>query len=451
LNLIFPTIKQQKKVQRIFMPDQVINWNNVYLQTIRSNGGAPTWISRTGAILHSAIYDAVNSIEKKYNPYLEIIPANPGASPEAAAIYAAYTVLTSDIVYPNANFPKSKAKNNSFFETERDKAIEELVSSGVSVQSIGDGKELGIAAAQAILQNRQADGYNDNTPYTPGNQPGDWRPTGSSAPVTPNWGKVKTFSKAPIKQFRPTRPAGFKTKKALLASLEYAAQVNEVKRLGADNSTERTQEQTDIALFWANDLDGTYKPPGHLFSITQIVSKLKGLSFYENARLFALVGLGLGDAGILAWDAKYNTDLDLWRPESAIQLAHTDGNPGTVADPTWRPLSPNPDGTRFSPPFPAYISGHATFGAIHAGILRNFFGTDNVTFTATSEDPSARGANGIRVTRTFNSFSAAALENGRSRVYLGVHYQWDADAAYVSGTKLADFVSENLLTPSVRC
>ncbi|MFN6498310.1 MAG: spondin domain-containing protein [Nostoc sp. DedQUE01] len=430
------------------MTDQVINWNNVYLQAIRLNGGAPGPIARTGAMLHAAIYDAVNSIEKTHKPYLEIIPANPGASKEAAAIYAAYTVLTSDIVYPNANFPKSKDKNNSFFDAERKKAIEELETSGVSLQSIGDGKELGIAAAQAIIQNRQGDGYNDNTPYTPGNQPGDWRPTGSGAPVTPNWGKVKPFSKTQIERFRPTRPAGFKTKQALLASVEYAAQVNEVKRLGFANSSDRTQEQTDIALFWANDLDGTYKPPGQLYSITQIVSKLKGLSFSENARLFALVGLGLGDAGILAWDAKYDTDLDLWRPESAIQLANTDGNPATIADPTWQPLSPNLDGTRFSPPFPAYVSGHATFGAIHAGILRNFFGTDNVTFTATSEDPAARGNNGIRITRTFNSFSSAALENGRSRVYLGVHYQWDADAAYVSGTKLADFVFENFLTPT---
>lgn len=105
------------------------------------------------------------------------------------------------------------------------------------------------------------------------------------------------------------------------------------------------------------------------------------------------------------------------------------------------------DGTRFSPAFPAYVSGHATFGALHAGILRNFFGTDNVTFTLTSEDPSARGNNNIRITRTFNSFSSAALENGRSRIYLGVHFQWDADAAYTSGTKLADFLFENLLTP----
>jgi PAP2 superfamily len=430
------------------MSDQVINWNNVYLQVIRLNGGAPGPISRTGAILYAAIYDAVNSIEKTHKPYLEIIPAKVGASKEIAAVYAAYTVLSSDSVYPNADFPHTKKKNQEFLDTELAKALKELKKSALSQQSIDHGKELGIAAAQAILKNREGDGFDDKTDYTSGHQPGDWRPTSSGPAITPNWGKVKPFSPTPIKKFRPTRPAGFSSKQDLLASVEYAAQVNEVKLLGAANSSERTQEQTDIALFWANDLDGTYKPPGQLYTITQTVSKLRGLSFSENARLFALVGLALGDAAILAWDAKYDTDLDLWRPETAIQRAFENKNPGTTADPTWRLLSPNPDGTRFSPAFPAYVSGHATFGATHAGILRNFFGTDNVTFTATSEDPSARGNNGIRITRTFNSFSSAALENGRSRVYLGVHYQWDADAAYVSGTKLADFLFDNLLTPN---
>ncbi|MBD0386167.1 MAG: phosphoesterase, partial [Nostoc sp. C3-bin3] len=113
------------------MKDQVINWNNVYLETIRINGGAPGPISRTGAILHAAIYDAVNSIDQNYKAYLGILPVKLGTSKEAAAVYAAYTVLSSDSVYPNANFPKSKKKNQSFFDAERDKAIDEIKSSGV--------------------------------------------------------------------------------------------------------------------------------------------------------------------------------------------------------------------------------------------------------------------------------------------------------------------------------
>jgi PAP2 superfamily len=166
----------------------------------------------------------------------------------------------------------------------------------------------------------------------------------------------------------------------------------------------------------------------------------------ENARLFALVAIAMGDAGIVAWDAKFAPNyINLWRPESAVQLADTDGNLVTREDRNWQPLSVNPaNGEHFTPPFPAYVSGHATFGAAQAGIMRHYFGTDNVTFELDTDDPSVP-----YVKRRFNSFSSAALENGRSRVYLGVHYQWDADNGYDSGTKLADYVFANFLKP--RC
>ncbi|MGH2414910.1 MAG: vanadium-dependent haloperoxidase, partial [Microcystaceae cyanobacterium] len=179
-----------------------------------------------------------------------------------------------------------------------------------------------------------------------------------------------------------------------------------------------------------------------LFRMTQIVSQQRNLNPVENARLFALVGLALGDAAIVAWDAKYSTDIDLWRPESAIRLADTDDNPATEKDESWEPLSKRKDGTRFSPPFPAYISGHATFGATHASIMRHYFGTDNVTFTLDTEDPAVP-----TLKRTFNSFTSAALENARSRIYLGVHFQWDGDHGFLSGTRLGDFVFKKFLRP----
>jgi hypothetical protein len=241
-------------------------------------------------------------------------------------------------------------------------------------------------------------------------------------------------------QFRPPFPGNYANKIDLLLSPEYAAQFNEVKLLGAANSSARTAAQTRIAFFWANDVDGTYKPPGHLFRITQIVAQQRNLSLLETARLFALVGLVMGDAAIVAWDAKYRLPINLWRPETAIRLADQDGNFLTEADPNWQPLSINTAGQRFSPAFPAYVSGHATFGAAHAGIMRNFFGTDNVTFTADTDDPNAEG-----IKRTYNSFSSAALENGRSRIYLGVHFQWDGDHGFWSGTQLADFVYAKVL------
>ena len=379
-------------------------------------------------MLHGAIYDAVNSIVKTHQPYLISIPATDGASIEAAVAQAAYQILTH--VYP---------EQKATFDLSLQASIERI-SAADSSQNVQNGRIIGTAAAYAMLAHRTNDGSENMDAYTPGTNAGDWRPTGSGDAVTPYWSKVRPFAMQKGDQFRPSRPAGYASKRDLLSSPEYAAQFNEVKRLGSATSGSRTAEETEIAFFWANDLDGTYKPPGQLFRFTQIVAEQRQLSIVESARLFALVGLALGDAGIVAWDAKYSTDLDLWRPETAIHLADMDGNPATAPDTAWEPLSVDRNGKHFSPAFPAYVSGHATFGATHAGIMRNFFGTDNVTFKLETNDPKADG-----VTRAFNSFSSAALENGRSRVYLGVHYQWDADAGYLSGTGLADYVSANYL------
>jgi len=156
------------------------------------------------------------------------------------------------------------------------------------------------------------------------------------------------------------------------------------------------------------------------------------------ARQADLAGQRIGAA---AWDAKYAAGVDLWRPETAVQLAHLDGNGDTEADPLWTPLSTTYGGSRFSPPFPAYVSGHATFGAAHGRMMANHFGTDHKTFTLGTEEPFAPG-----VKRTYKSFSAAARENGISRVYLGVHYRWDAEMAYPAGVRLADHIAATLLT-----
>ncbi len=412
------------------MADAVTYWNGVLLDVIRQVGGSPCPIARGGAMMHGAIYDAVNSIIPTHKPYLGTVPANPIASIEAAVAYAAHDTLA-------AAFPNSTVDLASRLTT----AV-----AGLDPLAKAAGKAVGEAAAQMMINARSNDGADDNTPYAgpPNPQPGDWRPTGSGDGLSPNWPMVTPFCIESGSQFRPPRPGGFLSKAQMLRSEEYAAQVNEVQTLGrfdAEATGNRTPEQTTIAFFWANDVDGTYKPPGHLFDITRIVSEQRGLDVVENARLFALVGLVMGDAAIVAWDAKYSTDLDLWRPESAITMGSMDGNGATIEDPAWLPLSITPDGVHFSPPFPAYVSGHATFGAAHAAIMRQYFGTDNIMFTATTEDPSAKD-----VERTFNSFTAAALENARSRIYLGVHFQWDGDHGFLSGTALGEYVYGNCLT-----
>lgn len=239
-------------------------------------------------------------------------------------------------------------------------------------------------------------------------------------------------------QFRPPPPAGFSSLPDLLASPQYAAQVNEVKSLSAVNSTTRTAEQTRIAFFWANDVAGTYKPPGQLLRHTALIALDRNLESFAAAKLYTLVSLAMADAAIVAWDAKFRTPIDLWRPESAIRLADTDGNPATEADPAWQPLSVDRNGVRFSPPFPAYTSGHATFAGAWAGVMKRYFGTDNFTFHVDSADPNEMQY------RTYTSFSAAGAENARSRVYLGVHYQFDADFGLSSGDAVAGHVFTRL-------
>ncbi|MFI9817906.1 vanadium-dependent haloperoxidase [Saccharothrix variisporea] len=399
--------------------DPVLFWNDVLLEVFRDEGGAPTPMARGGAMVHAAIYDAVNSITPIGKPYLYQTTA-PNASVRHAVAYAAHDTLVA--AFPGVDFS------------------DDLADALDGAPDSGNGKAVGQAAAAAMIAARSGDGSADTTAYQVGTQPGQWRPTGRAGAATLNWGLVKPFTATSATQFRPSPPAGYATLPELLASPEYAAQVNEVKSLGSAGSTTRTAEQTRIAHFWANDLDDTYKPPGQLFAHTQIVARQRGLGTAEKARLFALVALVMGDAGIVAWDAKYQTAIDLWRPESAIRLADTDGNPATTADPNWQPLSPDADGNRWSPPFPAYVSGHATFAGAWAGAMQAYFGTDAVTFTATTEDPYAVG-----VTRTFTTFSAAARENARSRVYLGVHYQFDADSGLAAGTALAQHAASTFL------
>lgn len=431
--------------------DIVINCNEIYLQMVRQAGGAPGPISRTGAMLHIAMFEVINALAapatQKYESYLNAIACVPEASAqqELAAVYAArrilFTVSNDSKIIPGAKRFDIQTNLEASFAT----LLADYSDASAAEQT--DSRTYGECVADAMIASRQTDGYDDMTPYAPPLTPGQWRPTQVGAsPATPNWGKLKPFGQwAPLDKFRPSLPGGYKTMSAVLTSREYAAQVDEVKRMGSHNSTERTPEQTEIGFFWANDLDGTSKPPGQLYTLTTIVAEQRHLSLEENARLFALVAMAMGDAAIVSWDTKYNSSIDLWRPDSAIREANSDGNTGTSQDPSWQPLSrtaPAAGGVPFSPPFPAYTSGHATFGAAHAAAMRVFFGTDNVTFTLTTEDPNAVG-----VTRTFNSFTLAALENARSRIYLGVHYQWDGDNGFLSGTKVGEYVAENFLKP----
>ncbi|MFF5208969.1 vanadium-dependent haloperoxidase [Streptosporangium sp. NPDC000396] len=402
--------------------DHALHWNDVLLKIYRSRRGAdasPGTLARAAAMMNIAVHDANwPAAPRTYLP--RITQQNPNDSIEATMDAAAYGVLKH--LFPD--YDLTSALNTATSQ----------IPSWVNPAYIAGGKADGEKIAALMIAERSGDASAFDPAYTLDGVPGSWRPTGSTAALNPNWARLRPFAMTSATQFRPRPPAGFTSYDQLLRSPEYASQVNEVKSLGSATSTTRTAEQTQVAHFWANDLDGTYKPPGHLLDITATVSKLKGLKQSENAELFNLVSMALADASIVAWDAKYATPIDLWRPESAVRLADTDNNAATTADPAWVPLSKGRDGTPFSPPFPAYVSGHATFAGAWAGVMQRWFGHD-LTFTATTEDPHAT----VR-SRTFTSFAAAAEENARSRVYLGVHYQWDADGGLESGFNLGDFV-----------
>ncbi|MFF7181271.1 hypothetical protein [Streptomyces sp. NPDC008121] len=402
-------------------PDRVLYWNNAILDAFRKVGGTPGPLTRGGAIMNIAIYDAVNSISTVGKPYLtkDASAAGRYGAVDSAVDHAAYTALKSS--FPTVDF--TQAFNTARALPDRGTAAERQL-----------GSQLGVKTANAIIAHRTNDGSVNTTPYVVTTGPGHWIPAPNKPVGAPNWGKVKPFALTSGSQLRPAKPAGFTTPEQMLKSPEYAAQVNEVKAVGGKNSTVRTADQTQIAHYWANDVDGTYKPVGQQYDHTIAIYKKYrpyGGSF-DSAKLFAKLSVSLADAAIAIWDSKFDTDWDLWRPQHAINFADQVPNPDLTADPAWQPLESDLAGNSFSPNFPTYVSGHSGIAAAWAGALKNHFGRDDLAFSAGTDDPFAQG-----VTRSFPSFSAAAKEKADSRKYIGVHFEWDNAAALTLGYQVA--------------
>jgi len=423
--------------------DEVTDWQQVLQNMVRQAPNNPPHMARGGAMMSTAVFNAINAVDQthfSYGGFADV--AGPGTSRRAAAVQAAYDVLSH--LYPAQQAQLDTALLNSLA------GIEEAPAEVLA------GRSLGSSAASHIIALRSGDGSDPpNPPYTPGGNPGDWRPTAPDPfAAGPVYGNVTPWGIPSGSAYRPDRLSSHGTMADFLASQEYADAYNDVKDNGRIDSWTPADEEYQIAFFWGNDRNGTYKPPGHLNYITQVFAdrEFSGLPDAEqlskNARLFALVNMAMADGGIAAWDCKYLSDFDLWRPITGIHEADTDGNAMTVTDPTWEPLNHvDPDGMGpmladpFSPPFPAYVSGHATFGAAQAGIMRLFFGSDTFAdLEIGTDDPYVPG-----LTRTFTSWEDMARENGRSRVYLGVHWQFDADDGYTMGTAVAEYIFANFL------
>jgi hypothetical protein len=433
--------------------DPVLFWNGVMLQANANDFDpavvsspdqpGPTHTSRAFAIVHAAIYDAVNSIDHSGEPYLIELQFNHDASLSAAVAVAGYRTLVS--LYPTQKPMFDQALAQSM--------------AGINPSRAALGELVGTATAQAILLDRANDGsaFGDRA-YTPLNLPGYHQPDPlhiTQGFLGAGWGRVQPFAIASAAQYRAgnfvgTDPA---SRLAWLNSQPYTTAFNEVKALGSKNSQVRTADQTEIGIFWSYDGSPRLGTPPRLYNqIARVVAANMKTSVVDNARLFALINLAMADAAIAAWDSKYV--YQHWRPIVGIRNAALDGNAQTTADPAWAPLGAQADnggGTNFTPAFPSYISGHATIGGAMFQVLRRYFGRDDMIFSFQSDEFNGvtKDQNGVvrpTRTRTYQTLTAAEQENHDSRIYLGVHWRFDQD----QGTAVGDAVGNDVFDRTLK-
>jgi hypothetical protein len=413
--------------------DAVTDWNENAGRAARaacmSPTGNPVHEARLYAMMHVAIHDALNAIARRSRPYALDVRVDPAASGDAAVAAAAHDVavrVISEIALP----PQCMQAAVDGIEADYTAALAAIPDGPAKTQ----GTEVGRAAAAAILAARTGDG--SDTPlrdfaYPQGTEPGQYRFTpGFSFVFAAGWGNVTPFVLKDSSQFRPGSPSDTRTER-------YAADFDEVKALGGDGVTTpsaRTTEQTEIARFWVES------SPLQWNRIARAVSESAGLDPWENARLFGLLNLALADGYIGSFEAKAH--YRYWRPVTAIQMADTDGNASTLADPTWTPLVP-------TPPIPDHDSAHSVEGGAAAQVLREFFGTDQVSFNTCSLTlPAGSRCDDVApVYRSYGSFSQAADENGLSRIFVGFHFRLAVEDGIRHGRKIGRRAVHHFLRP----
>jgi hypothetical protein len=387
--------------------DVVLHWNEVVVQSLASQPPRVP-LSRNLAIVHIAMFDAVNAIDRSFESYHAHVRASRGASKEAAAAQAAHDTLTA--LYPSRS-------------AEYDAALAEDLA-GIPPGKARQGIAVGQEAARQILALRANDGSSDIETYTPAsNAPGQWHPTPPDfTPATnAHVPSVTPFATSGPSQFAPPPPPA-------LTSGEYAAAFNETKAIGSVNSTTRTADQTQVAMLWRLPLTN------HQVwnRVAQDVARARHTTLVQNARRFALLEMAMHDGLQTSFASKFH--YGLWRPVEAIRRAAEDGNPRTEADPTWTMLHPT------VPPYPTYAGNASTIGAASATVLADVFGNNNIPFEIHWD---AYGFPGV--TRSYPGFWAAADEEARSRVYGGIHFQFDSVAGQGIGRNVGEYVVDNYL------
>ena len=392
--------------------ETVIEWNRIMLATLGTPGAlSPTvFFTRPLAVMHVAIFDALNSIDPLYTPFYGRVDAAPDASRDAAAAQAAHDVLA-------ALFPDQRPTFAAALATQLGRLPAAAAQSGARV---------GAAAARQTLDMRANDGWNRPQPtYTLPSLAGFWQPVppANAAATFAHYPDVTPFVVSSARQFLVEPPPP-------LTSERYAADFNEEKAIGSATSTTRTADQTLVArLFAAVPTTTTTSIPAVWNNLTRDLVRARGLNQLDAARLFALANVTFHDALFVSFSGKFL--YGFWRPVTAIREADRDGNPATEADPNWLALLP-------TPPYPTYPGNYACLSSAVTRVFARVFGRDDIPFTITWAEPAGPG-----ITRSYNGFRQLADEAAKSRVYGGIHFQFDTTSSFGVCIPLGDYVFEN--------
>lgn len=386
--------------------DTVTDWNQTTLAVLKAAnvGGNPA--SRTLAMVHVAMSDAINSVQGRYTRYLADLPTAPDASAEVAAAAAAAARQILLQLHPNQKTLIDEAYA----------ASTKAVADGVAKR---EGVVLGERVAAAVQGDRAADGTNVPDTYRPLTTPGVWVPT--TPPLFAQYARAKPWVLKSADQFRPGPPPP-------LSSALYARDYNETKTLGGAKSITRTAAQTEVPKFWTSaTIPPSWQP------VARELSAAKGLGLADNARLFALLNMGLANTFVTDWDAKFT--YNFWRPITAIRNGDQDGNDATERDPGWTPLDT-------TPMHPEYPSQAAIIAALAVGILESVFGPDPlIPFTITDPvDP--------KLKREFQNIRQMAGEQRDARIWGGIHFRNSLEVSEDMGRKIAAYLVDNALKPA---
>ena len=392
--------------------DVVLDWNTIAVNTAVANHQNPFAQARYAAIVQLAVFEAVNAITGEYHPYLGTVTAPPGASADAAAVEAAYQVL-------NTYFPNSQPT----LATDRTNSLASIPEG----QAKMDGIATGDAAAAALIALRANDGSTPAQFYVPGPPVlGEWQATAScpivngvAVGIALQWQNITPFGISRASDFLLDPPPA-------LASNEYARAYNEVMTVGSLSSTERPQDRSNVALFYAAS------SPTQVFNqAAEQVAQEQGRSLSENARALALVNMAMSDSLVVSFLNKYH--FNFWRPETAIHAGDTDGNSKTVGDPSWAPFI-------VTPCFPSYPSNHGSAGNGAAEVLRRLYGEDGHLITLTN--PAVPN-----ITLQYTSFEQITDDISDARVYGGIHFRTDQVAGEHLGRAVGKTVYKHNLRP----